>query len=278
MMARTLARCPVVARREVARDTVIVSFEVDLDEPVTAGQFAMVHTGDDDAYVLPRPYSILDVVDDRMDLLVKVAGRGSKELAEIPEGATVRIFGPLGHGFDLADFEARPSVLVAGGVGVVPLYRLARDLKRRGGPAPRPLFGARTPEDLPLDLLGEEPAGPWQLWVEEGPREGQRLGLVTLGLEEALDAAPDAVVATCGPTPMMHAVARICRDRGVPLRVCLEEQMGCGAGVCRACVIEDADEPRMRTVCKEGPVFDVERIRFLPEDQVDRPEPGACSA
>ncbi len=277
-MPRTLAECPVVARREVARDTVVVSFEVHLEEPVTAGQFAMVHTGDDDAYVLPRPYSILDVVGDRMDLLVKVAGRGSKELAQIREGATARIFGPLGQGFDLADFEGRPSVLVAGGVGIVPLYRLARELKRRGGPAARPLFGAHTPADLPVELLGDEPAGPWQLWIEEQPLEGQRLGLVTLGLEEALDATPDAIVATCGPTPMMHAVARMCRDRGVPLRVCLEEQMGCGAGVCRACVIEHADQPRMRTVCKEGPVFDVDQIRFLPEDHTDRAEPGACSA
>ena len=165
----------------------------------------------------------------------------------------------------------------AGGVGVVPLYRLARELKNESQ-AVRPLFGARTPADLPMELLGEDPAGPWELWVESEAARDHRTGLVTVGLEEALDAAPDAVVATCGPTPMMHAVARICRARSAPLFVCLEEQMGCGAGVCRACVIEDASEPRMRTVCKEGPVFALDAIRFLPEDHdaSTSPDAGAC--
>jgi dihydroorotate dehydrogenase electron transfer subunit len=61
---------------------------------------------------------------------------------------------------------------------------------------------------------------------------------------------------------MMKAVAGICRPRGVPLWLCLEEQMGCGAGVCRACVVPDAREPRMRTVCKEGPVFRLDEIDY----------------
>ena len=177
-------------------------------------------------------------------------------------------------GVCMAEFADRPAVLVAGGVGVVPLYRLARELKRGAGPDPLPLFGARTPADLPVELLGDEPAGPWELWVEGEADDGHHTGLVTVGLERALDARPDAVVATCGPTPMMHAVARICRDRGTQLFVCLEEQMGCGSGVCRACVVEDSGEPRMRTVCQDGPVFDVSRIRFLPEEQMAAG--GAC--
>jgi dihydroorotate dehydrogenase electron transfer subunit len=252
--------------REVARDTVILGVEVPWNGPVRPGQFAMVHLGDDHEYVLPRPYSILDVHDGRMDLLVKIAGRGSRALTRVRAGDTVRVFGPLGRWFDAPLLRERPAILVAGGVGVVPLHLLARELKAGEGPRPLPIFGARTPLDLPMTILGDEPAGPWQLWVEEDPHEGMRRGRVTEGLLEALDTTVDAVVATCGPTPMMHAVARICGERGVPLWVCLEEQMGCGAGVCRACVIEDAREPRMRTVCKEGPVFAVEEIRFVPED------------
>lgn len=274
-MTRTYIECPIVGRRDVARDTVIISFGVDFEEPLVAGQFAMVHTGDDDGYVLPRPYSILEAEPGRMDLLVKVAGRGSRELTRMREGDSVRVFAPLGTGFDHADFRGRPTVLVAGGVGVVPLFRLARELKAMGE-AVRPLFGARTPADLPMELLGVDPAGPWDLWVETDPGAEHRQGLITVGLEEALDAAPDAVVATCGPTPMMHAVARICRDRKAPLYVCLEEQMGCGSGVCRACVIEDSAEERMRTVCKDGPVFSVDAIRFLPEDQPSAAAEGAC--
>lgn len=274
---RSFGPARILDRVEVARDTVVLGLAVDWQSPVRAGQFAMVHPGDDHEYVLPRPYSILDLRDGRMELLVKVAGRGSLAFTRMQPGETVRVLGPLGRSFDAPELRERPAILVAGGVGVVPLHLLARELRASDAPAPRPLFGARTPLDLPLALLGDEPAGPWELWVEEEPRAGLRQGRVTRGLVEALERTPDAVVATCGPTPMMHAVARICRERNAPLWVCLEEQMGCGAGVCRACVIEDAHEERMRTVCKEGPVFALDAIRFLPEDRAGAAAGGCVS-
>jgi dihydroorotate dehydrogenase electron transfer subunit len=262
---RSLASAPVLERWKVARDTWVIRYGIELQAPVVPGQFAMVHPGDDDRYVLPRPLSILDADDGGMDLLIKVVGRGSEELVGMPVGATARIFGPLGRGFDVAALREREVILVAGGVGLVPLHMLSRRLKALGTTC-HPLFGARAPEDLPMGLLADAPAGPWELWVESDPGVGLNHGLVTAGLERALEGRPGALVATCGPTPMMQAVARICRDRSVDLQVCLEEQMGCGAGVCRACVIEADTGDRQRTVCSEGPVFDVREIRFLPED------------
>jgi dihydroorotate dehydrogenase electron transfer subunit len=263
--ARIFSEARVLGSREVARDTFVLRYSIELEAPVAAGQFAMVHPGNDDRYVLPRPLSILDYREGELDLLIKLAGRGSLELARMSSGDEVRIFAPLGTGFSLDEFRGRPTVLVAGGVGVVPLHLLSRRLKATGE-QPRPIFGARAPRDLPLEILGDEPAGPWELWVEEGRTGELRKGLVTVGLNEVLDELPDAIVATCGPTPMMQAVARICRERSVPLRVCLEEQMGCGAGVCRACVVDYKTGERRRTVCHDGPVFDVSTIRFLPED------------
>ena len=263
---RTFSPARVLGRREVAHDTFVLRYSIELQAPVAAGQFAMVHPGNDDRYVLPRPLSILDYRDRELELLIKIAGRGSSELAQMSAGDEVRIFGPLGTGFSLGELRGRPTVLVAGGVGIVPLHMLSRRLKE-AGERPRGIFGARAPQDLPLEILGDEPAGPWELWVEEGRTGELREGLVTVGLDEALEELPDAIVATCGPTPMMQAVARICRERSVPLRVCLEEQMGCGAGVCRACVVDPATGERRRTVCQDGPVFDVSTIRFLPEDR-----------
>jgi dihydroorotate dehydrogenase electron transfer subunit len=265
-VARTLTTARVVAREDVARDTVVLRYAIELEGGVEPGQFAMVHPGDDERYVLPRPFSILDYENGELSLLIKVAGRGSAELAGMPVGGEVRIFAPLGSTFSVPEFSERPSILVAGGVGVVPLHMLSRRIREVGG-QPLPIFGGRTPEDLPMAILGDDPAGPWQLWVESGARSGLREGLVTAGLEEALAAHPDAIVATCGPTPMMHAVARICREQKAPLRVCLEEQMGCGSGVCRACVVDDAHCETRRTACLDGPVFDLDAIRFLPEDQ-----------
>lgn len=272
---RVFEICPVRGNRVVARDSVVLTVETSLARAPRAGQFAMVHPLRAGC-LLARPFSILDyrpapagrgsdtAAVGELDLLVKVVGRGTRALAELRPGDPVRLLAPLGRWFDDPQLRQRRIVMVAGGVGIVPLHLLARELVAEGLPAPLGMFGARTPEDIPLELFDAH-RDVWQLWVERGADPVRRLrdGLVTTGLLEALERQPDAVVATCGPTPMMKAVAGICRQRGVPLWLCLEEQMGCGAGVCRACVVPDAHEPRMRTVCREGPVFRLDEIAYV---------------
>ena len=261
-MSRRLEMSKLLVTRKVARETYVLRFDMRLSAPVQPGQFAMVHPLRAGC-LLPRPFSILDATSAGLDILVKVVGKGSAALAALSPGDGVRLFAPLGSGFDAAILAQTPQILVAGGVGVVPLHLLSRRLAAAKA-KPIALFGAREPEDLPRELFAGE-AVAWQLWVERNPSSDCRVGLVTQGLLEALEQQPDAVVASCGPTPMMQAVARICAQQRRPLWLCLEEQMGCGAGVCRSCVIADADAPRMRTVCKEGPVFRVDQIRFLDE-------------
>jgi dihydroorotate dehydrogenase electron transfer subunit len=291
---RTLGICAVRGNRTVAHDTVILTIDVDLQQMPRAGQFAMVHPLRAGC-LLGRPFSILDYkppapgrlgrpggpramagtgeLSERagpgaMEILVKAVGRGSRALAKLSAGDRVRVFAPLGRPFDDPQLRAGPLVMVAGGVGIVPLHLLARELAAErlasaSTPAPLGLFGARTPSDIPTELFDRR-SDNWRLWVEREPDRaaGMRQGMVTDGLREALEQQPDAVVATCGPTPMMREVARTCRQSNVPLWLCLEAQMGCGAGVCRACVVPDACESRMRTVCKEGPVFRLEEIAY----------------
>ena len=256
-MTRTLATATLLKRRAVARDTWVIDLELPLQNRVLPGQFAMVLPNSADC-LLPRPFSILEQDGDRLSLLVKEVGVGSRALARMPEGDTVQAFAPLGSHFDPSRFLARPTILVAGGVGLVPLYRLRRELLDAGAEQLHALFGARHPQDLPLELLEG-----WELWVEGEAQVGMGEGLVTLGLERTLLEHPDAVLATCGPTPMMKAVARLAQERNLECWVCLEEQMGCGAGVCRACVLPNADRTKMRTVCTEGPVFELNEIDYV---------------
>lgn len=259
-MSRELTEAPVLRNQEVARDTVILTLGITLPTGPRPGQFAMVHPLAAGC-LLPRPFSILSYADGELEILVKTVGRGSVALAAMRPGDRVRLFAPLGSDFLQQDelFEG-PVVMVAGGVGIVPLWWLTEELESRGH-GYRALLGARTPADLPRPLLGRG-HGRWENWVESQPDADCQQGLVTEGLRRALEELPDARVATCGPTPMMHAVHAICREMDRPLWVCLEEQMGCGAGVCRACVVPHADGSRMRTVCKEGPVFEVGSIAF----------------
>ena len=196
----------------------------------------------------------------------------------------------MGVGFPLKEFRDREVVLVAGGVGLVPLWRLREDLLAAGEREPLALFGARTMADLPLPLLQG-----WRIRVEEdgasaggeglvamkdpvrGPADKEfpavEKGLVTLGLGAALAAVVDhqivdtvtpmAAVALCGPDPMMKAAARIAHELGVEVWVCLEEQMACGAGVCRSCAVKAAGGDAMKTVCKDGPVFRLDEIDYV---------------
>jgi len=256
-LSRTLALGTVARNESVARDTVILHVDIQLEQRPRAGQFAMVHPLIPEC-LLARPLSILDYADGRMQLLVKEAGVGTRAMCEMSLGASMRVFGPLGRSFDQPEVRSSPLILVAGGVGLVPLHLLARELAEEGKAAPTRLFGARTPNDLPMSLLQSG----WELWVEDRAGDDHREGLVTAGLVQALERSPDAVVVTCGPTPMMKAVAAICRPRGQSLWFCLEEQMGCGAGVCRACIVPAADEKAMRTVCNDGPVFHMDEIAY----------------
>jgi dihydroorotate dehydrogenase electron transfer subunit len=260
-MERRLQRTQVLENTTVARDTVILRVDMGLPQLVEPGQFAMVHPLRAGC-ILPRPFSILDADADSLTILVKVVGKGSRALAALRPGEELRIFAPLGSSFDVSALSERECILVAGGVGLVPLHMLARRLRESAAHPVIPIFGARSEEDLPRSLLRKEDVA-WRLWVEKPSKPDCRKGLVTAGLEEAFEEHPDAVVTTCGPTPMMRAVATICRRERRPLWLCLEEQMGCGAGVCRACVVPAAAGDRMRTVCKDGPVFALDDIQFF---------------
>ncbi len=253
-MNRSLCAATIVSRREVARDAWLVDFDLQLEAPVHAGQFAMVHPLDG-ACLLPRPYSILDAVEGRMSLYVKEVGRGSRALVRKPEGQPVEVFAPLGRPFPLERFRGREVILVAGGVGLVPLWKLRRELLAAKERPPLALFGARTPADLPRPLLEG-----WRLHVEEGADAEMEEGRVTRGLDAAIRQRKNPVVALCGPAAMMEAGARIARHAGAEVWLCLEEQMACGAGVCRSCALPAADGTTMKTVCHDGPVFSFDEI------------------
>ena len=142
---------------------------------------------------------------------------------------------------------------------------LRHDLLAIGESEPLALFGARTPADLPMPLLDG-----WRVRVEELPVEfdssvlaTMEKGLATLGLDEILRSHKGAAVALCGPDPMMKAAARIAVKEEAEVWVCLEEQMACGAGVCRSCAIPVAGGASMKTVCRDGPVFRLDEIDYV---------------
>ena len=221
--------------------------------------------------LLRRPFSVwaADRGAGTVDLLVQVVGRGTDLLAQLRPGAPLPMLGPLGRPFGL---PATPGciVIVAGGVGVAPLTLLAEHA-RRDGHTVVGLLGARSADRL----VGRErlaaQCGELLVATEDGS-EG-RPGLVTDLLAGFLRQTETRdLVCTCGPRPMMRRVAELCRAHAVPCQVSFESWMGCGVGACLGCVVPEAGGGMVR-VCRDGPVFEAERIAWGRLD--DRGGPGA---
>ncbi|MEP5764698.1 MAG: dihydroorotate dehydrogenase electron transfer subunit [Halieaceae bacterium] len=231
----------------------LLRFAGDEDIPAEPGEFVMIR-GDWGVHpVLPRAFSLVES-GSTGSVLVKAIGEGTERLAAMVAGDELVVFGPLGKGYQVDTSERRP-LLVAGGVGVAPLLFLARELHAAGR---RPLFlyGARTADDLPLSAEIEQVAE--LVITTENGSVGEQ-GLITAPLQRLLDEDANAIIYTCGPDGMLHAVADVASRAGVPCQVALEAPMACGMGTCKGCAVMGTDGS-YKYVCYDGPVFEAPAI------------------
>lgn len=220
------------------------------------GQFVEVRVDETPSVLLRRPISIhyYDKKANELGLLVQLVGNGTRWMATLKAGDVLNVVLPLGNGFTLpADNTVRP-LLVGGGVGVAPLLYLGMKLKEMGV-APTFLLGSRTENEL-MQIAEFEKVGRVFITTENGAVGEQ--GYVTQ--HSVLACEQFDQVYTCGPKPMMVAVARWAKGAGVACEVSLENKMACGVGACLCCV-EDTKEGNV-CVCKEGPVFSIDKLSW----------------
>jgi len=231
-------------------------------EPLAAsrpGQFVMLRGDWGRDPLLPRPLSLLSVAHDgRADLLAKVVGKGTALMERSPPGARVSVLGPLGNSFPVPSADVT-DLLVAGGVGLPPLFMQAEAAARLGlASSSEMLYGGRTSRDLVL--LGEMRGLGIALRLATEDGSLGRRGRVTDELEARLErwravaSTQSLRVMACGPREMLWAVGRIAQGYGVECYLSLEEQMACGIGVCLGCAVAAQTSPYLY-VCKDGPVF-----------------------
>jgi dihydroorotate dehydrogenase electron transfer subunit len=235
------------------------------------GQFAMLSAGAQQAArrtdpLLPRPMAVYraetGAEGSDVEILYKIAGRGTALLAEALPGQRVAIVGPLGKAFPPPRSGER-VIIVAGGTGIASVYELAARLA--GAHPVEILFGARTASDLMALEDFEALKIPLQVATEDGSA-GVR-GLVTHLLESALEAPTPCAevpgsgrrVYVCGPTAMMQRCAEIASENEVPCIAALENAMACGFGVCLGCAAP-LREGGYALVCRDGPAFDAALI------------------
>jgi dihydroorotate dehydrogenase electron transfer subunit len=226
-----------------------------LESPTIAGeakpgQFVMVRCGD---LSLPRPLSIHRIKNGSLAILFAVLrdGKGTRWLSERKPDDRVQLLGPLGNGFRI-DSTSSTLLLVAGGMGIAPLYFLANQAVSKHFNVTL-LIGAHTGQLLyPRHLM---PVGIHVFAATDDGSDGQT-GMVTSLISRHAERADQLFV--CGPLAMYREMS-INKNRlgleGKPVQVSIEATMGCGHGVCYGCTV--ATRQGLRQVCKDGPVFEL---------------------
>ena len=204
-----------------------------------------------------------------LSLLNKRVGVGTSLLFAARPGDTIQVLGPLGRPFVPVD-PPQEAWMVAGGVGLAPFATLTEALAARGTKM-RLFYGARSAADLHYADVFERMGAALVLTTEDGTR-GER-GRITAPLARALQDVPsgfDVTLYSCGPTPMMRAVAELGEAAGRPVFVSLEQVMGCGMGGCYSCVVRvrRGDGQHLRPLVPRRPGL------RQPHDRLGRPRGG----
>ncbi|MBC5581068.1 dihydroorotate dehydrogenase electron transfer subunit [Anaerofilum sp. BX8] len=239
-------------------------YTIQENAPLTRDVYRMVLAGDTSAVTAPgqfvnvrldgcylrRPISIADWDDATITLIYKVVGEGTRRMAGMGgPGAALDLLVGLGNGYDLAACGAAP-VLLGGGVGVPPLYGLAKRLWRQGRP-PAVLLGFNTAADVFYEQEFRDLGCPTMVATADGSY-GQK-GFVTDLLNTA--GMRYDYFYTCGPEPMLRAVYSAC---ACPGQLSFEERMGCGFGACMGCSCKT--KYGSKRICKDGPVLAKEEV------------------
>ncbi len=253
---------PLAESREVAAGTRWLEVACPPRAGCEPGQFFMLSSASPGSAVfLGRPFSIGDVRLARWRFLLRALGRGTAWLGALDPGSELRVVGPFGRPFERRGLAVHR--MIAGGVGLAPFFYLARWLRDEQPEARIELvYGERTtaahavfdPEEAALfDRIDR--------FTDDGSQ-----GSVGTVLEGLSGRWSDTGVAwyACGPRPMLCALALLLEEHGVEgSQFSLEERMGCGFGVCQACIVpRRTASPRYRLLCTEGPVVDPRAVAW----------------
>lgn len=229
---------------KIAKNTMKMVLVGDTSDITKSGQFVNIKI---EGLFLRRPISVCDVEDGILTIIYKVVGKGTEAMEVMAEGQELDILTGLGNGYDTSKSGNAP-VLIGGGVGVPPMYNLAKRLKAEGK-AVQVILGFNTEEEIfykdEFETLGVK--------VHIATADGSvgTKGFVT----DVMKTLDYTYFFTCGPLPMFKAIESIAKTSG---QYSFEERMGCGFGACMGCSCET--KYGNKRICKDGPVLEREEI------------------
>ena len=234
----------VKSNEKIARDIYKMVLEGDTAALTAPGQFINLKL---DGFYLRRPISVYDYDGESVTIIYKTVGAGTYAMAEIEAGTVIDTLTGLGNGFDTSKSGGAP-LLIGGGVGVPPMYNLAKKLISEGKDVSVILGFNSAP-----DVFGEEEFKALGAKVYVATADGSygTKGFVT----DVMKALDYSFFYTCGPEPMFRAIDKIAATSG---QYSFEERMGCGFGACMGCSCKTLTGNKR--ICKEGPVLMREEI------------------
>ena len=227
----------------IAKSVYRMTLTGDTSDITNCGQFVNIKL---DGFYLRRPISVCDVQGDVLTLIYKVVGNGTEKMSEMSEGEKLSVLTGLGNGYDLTKSGGAP-LLIGGGVGVPPMYLLAKKLISKGCKV-SVILGFNTKDEVFYE--NEFKALGCDVTVTTVDGSYGVKGFVTDALPESY-----SYFYTCGPEPMLKAVYRSAKTSG---QFSFEERMGCGFGACMGCSCKTVTG--YKRICKDGPVLEKEEI------------------
>ena len=270
-------RSPIINKKK-AGPYFHISFEVgDIVKTIRPGNFVAISVGDStSAMILRRAYAIYRILDKTpisgvIELVVAPHGSGSKWLTAQEIGTEIDLVVPLGKSFSIPTQPAN-TLLVGGGYGSAPLFGLAEVLKARGCKVDM-VLGASTAAKIYAPLEGKRSVNSLTLTTDDG--SAGIPGLISEALPKIIREEQSEVIYSCGPMPMLAAVAKVAAEFDLPHQCAVEESMACGIGICMTCVIpirdtESGSGIRMARSCIEGPVMDGAKIIWDRQEMLDK--------
>lgn len=235
-------------------------FTIETNEKIAKNTYEMVLLGDTtdikcgqfvniklDGFYLRRPISVCDVEGDKLTIIYKVVGAGTEAMAEMGEGTQLLTLTGLGNGYNTEKSGDRP-LLVGGGAGVPPMYKLCRELVAQGK-KPSVILGFNTADEVFYEDKFKALGATVIVATADGSYGVK--GFVT----DAFDMVDYTYFYTCGPEPMLKAVYNKSTTSG---QFSFEERMGCGFGACMGCSCKT--KYGNKRICKDGPVLEKEEI------------------
>jgi len=262
----------IVFNREVAKDYFWLRLEItekehiDIINSINVGNFATINIEGFEIF-FKRPFSIFDFdpYNGTIDFLYKVIGRATLALSNLPQGYILKVLLPLGNSFPI--IENKDVIIVAGGIGIAALIKLAEILRSKNNKIEF-FWGIKSKENFFFSTRLEEISDNLYITTEDGSLGEQ--GLITNSLykfiyQHSKDLS-NFIIYGCGPTPLLRVLSDLSRIHRIPSYLSFENKMACGIGTCQGCVIKvkekDRDTIKYKRVCYDGPIFRGEDVVY----------------